>query len=158
MCKLYKYDFKKMMMAMTDDDNDYYYKVLSHLSLSFIIVHVYVCVEKNSPKQTSSGTAKHFPFRSCNVCVCKTFRTRNFTKVEIHVGELLKEQDHRICRKVSSIPHHPLRANFPETEITRYNLRGIVILQQCPPFTRTVLRLHSLLELSKFFIKYNVAL
>ena len=31
---------------------------------------------------------------------------------------------HRICRKVSSIPNHPLRANFPETKITRYNLRN----------------------------------
>ena len=29
-----------------------------------------------------------------------------------------------ICRKVSSIPNHPLRANFPETKITRYNLRN----------------------------------
>ena len=25
---------------------------------------------------------------------------------------------------VSSIPNHPLRANFPETKITRYNLRN----------------------------------
>ena len=29
-----------------------------------------------------------------------------------------------ICRKVSSIPNHPHRANFPETKITRYNLRN----------------------------------
>ena len=39
-------------------------------------------------------------------------------------SKLLKVQDHRICRKVSSIPNHPLRANFPETKITRYNLRN----------------------------------
>ena len=43
---------------------------------------------------------------------------------KLEIGELLKVQDHRICRKViSSIPNHPLRANFPETKITRYNLR-----------------------------------
>ena len=42
----------------------------------------------------------------------------------LEIGELLKVQDHRICRKVSSIPNHPLRAYFPETKITRYNLRN----------------------------------
>ena len=42
----------------------------------------------------------------------------------LEIGEVLKVQDHRICRKVFSIPNHPLRANFPETKITRYNLRN----------------------------------
>ena len=37
------------------------------------------------------------------------------------MSELLKVQDHRIF---SSIPNHPLKANFPETKVTRYNLRS----------------------------------
>ena len=51
------------------------------------------------------------------------FKCRYISK-KLEIGELLKVQDHRICRKVSSIPNHPLRANFPETTITRYNLRN----------------------------------
>ena len=49
---------------------------------------------------------------------------RRYTSKKLETGELLKVQDHRICRKVSSIPNHPLRANFPETKTTRYNLRN----------------------------------
>ena len=49
---------------------------------------------------------------------------RSYISKKLEIGELLKLQDHRICRKVSSIPNHPLRANFPETNITRYNLRN----------------------------------
>ena len=53
----------------------------------------------------------------------RCFKPRYISK-KLEIGELLKVQDHRICRKVSSIPNHPLRANFPETKITRYNLRN----------------------------------
>ena len=53
----------------------------------------------------------------------RCFKRRYISK-KLEIGELLKVQDHRICRKVSSIPNHPLRANFPETKITRYNLRN----------------------------------
>ena len=49
---------------------------------------------------------------------------RRYTSKKLEIGELLKVQDHRICRKVSSIPNHPLRANFPETKTTRNNLRN----------------------------------
>ena len=49
---------------------------------------------------------------------------RRYISKKLEIGELLKVQDHRICRKVSSIPNHPLRANFLETKITRYNLRN----------------------------------
>ena len=48
---------------------------------------------------------------------------RRYTSKKLEIGELLKVQDQRICRKVSSIPNHPLRVNFSETKITRYNLR-----------------------------------
>ena len=53
----------------------------------------------------------------------RCFKRRYISK-KLEIGELLKVQDHRFCRKVSSIPNHPLRANFPETKITRYNLRN----------------------------------
>ena len=56
-------------------------------------------------------------------CLDRCFKRRYISK-KLEIGELLKVQDHRICRKVSSIPNHPLRANFPETKITRYNLRN----------------------------------
>ena len=51
---------------------------------------------------------------------------RRYTSKKLEIGELFKVQDHRICRKVSSIPKHPLRAKFPETKTTRYmyNLRN----------------------------------
>ena len=45
-------------------------------------------------------------------------------KVEQFQGNYLKVQDHWIWRKVSCIPNHPLRANFPETKIARYNLKN----------------------------------
>ena len=51
------------------------------------------------------------------------FKCRYISK-KLEIGELLKLQDHRTCRKVSSIPNYPLRANFPETKITSYNLRN----------------------------------
>ena len=50
----------------------------------------------------------------------RCFKSRYISK-KLEIGELLKVQDHRICRKP---PNHPLRANFPETKITRYNLRN----------------------------------
>ena len=53
----------------------------------------------------------------------RCFKRRYISK-KLDIGELLKVQDHRICTKVSSLPNHPLRANFPETKITRYNLRN----------------------------------
>ena len=49
----------------------------------------------------------------------RCFKPRYISK-KLEIGELLKVQDHKICRKVSSISNHPLRANFPETKITRY--------------------------------------
>ena len=49
---------------------------------------------------------------------------RRYTSKKLEIGELLKVQDPRICRKVSSIPNHPLRANFTETKTTSYNLRN----------------------------------
>jgi len=49
---------------------------------------------------------------------------RRYTSKKLEIGELLKVQDHRICRKVTSIPNHPLRVNFPETKTTRYKLRN----------------------------------
>ena len=69
--------------------------------------------------------------RLCSSWVSRVFRERldrcfkrRYTSKTLEIGELLKVQDHRICRKVSSIPNHPLRANFPETKTTRYNLRN----------------------------------
>ena len=53
----------------------------------------------------------------------RCFKRRYISK-KLEIGELLKVQDHRIYRKVSSTPNHPLRANFPVTKITRYNLRN----------------------------------
>ena len=41
---------------------------------------------------------------------CGCFK-RRYTSKKLEIGDLLKVQDHRICRKVSSIPNHPLRAN-----------------------------------------------
>ena len=52
------------------------------------------------------------------------FFKRRYISKKLEVGELLKVQDHKICRKVSSIPNYPLRANFPETKTTRCNLRN----------------------------------
>jgi len=49
---------------------------------------------------------------------------RSYISKKLEIGELLKVQDYRICRKVCNIPNHPLRANFPETKITRHNLRN----------------------------------
>ena len=47
-----------------------------------------------------------------------------YTSKKLEIGELLKVQDHRICRKVSSIANQPLRTNFSEIKTTRYNLRN----------------------------------
>ena len=52
----------------------------------------------------------------------QSFKRRYISK-KLKIGELLKVQDHRICRKVSSIPNHPHIANFPKTK-TRYNQRN----------------------------------
>ena len=52
----------------------------------------------------------------------RCFKRRYISK-KLEIGELLKVRDHRICRKNSSIPNHPLRANFPETNITRGQLK-----------------------------------
>ena len=56
-------------------------------------------------------------------CLDRCFK-RSYISKKLEIAELLKVQDHRICRKVSNIPNHPLRANFPQTKITRYNLRN----------------------------------
>ena len=44
---------------------------------------------------------------------------RRYTSKKLEIGELLKVQDQRICRKVFSIPNHPIRANFPDTKSTK---------------------------------------
>ena len=82
----------------------------------------------------------------------RCFKRRYISKT-LEMGELLKVQDHRICRKVSSIPNHPLRANFPETKITRYNLRNkspAMPAIHTDPFKNTFF--------NRIVFKYNVAL
>ena len=78
---------------------------------------------------------------------------RRYISKKLKIGELLKVQDHGISRKVSSIPNHPLRANFLETKITRYNLRNK------PPAMPAI---HTDRFKNTFFnrivFKYNVAL
>ena len=44
---------------------------------------------------------------------------RRYTSKKLEIGELLKVQDQRICRKVFSIPNHPIRAKFPDTKSTK---------------------------------------
>ena len=82
----------------------------------------------------------------------RCFKRRYISK-KLEIGELLKVQDHRICRKVSSIPNHPRRANSPETKITRYNLRN-----KSPPMPA----IHTDRLKNTFFnrivFKYNVVL
>ena len=71
----------------------------------------------------------------------------------LEFGELLKVQVHWICREVSSVPNHPLRANFPETKITRYNLRKKSLAMPAiytDRFKNTFL--------NRIVLKYNVAL
>ena len=62
------------------------------------------------------------------LCMAQQFLDRCFKRryisEKLDIGELLKVQDHRICRKVFSIPNYPRRANFPETKTIRYNLRN----------------------------------
>ena len=61
--------------------------------------------------------------------------------------------DHRICRKVSNIPNHPLRANFPETKITRYNLRN-----KSPTMPAIHMDCFKNTFCNRIVFKYNVAL
>ena len=72
----------------------------------------------------------------------RCFKRRYISK-KSEIGELLKVQDHRLCRKVSSIPNHPLRANFPETKFKEEISRNARHLHG-PFINRTV-------------FKYNVA-
>ena len=66
---------------------------------------------------------------------------------------LLKTQDQKICRKVSTILSHPLRAYFPETKITRYNLRN---KSPVMPAIRTNRFKNTFFN--RIVFKYNVAL
>ena len=78
---------------------------------------------------------------------------RRYTSKKLKIGELLKVQDHRICRKVSSIPNHPLRANFPETKTTRYNLRN-----KSPAMPAINMDRFTSTFFNRIVFKYNVAL
>ena len=78
---------------------------------------------------------------------------RRYISKKLEIGELLKVQDHRICRKVSSIPNHPLRANFPETKITRYNLRN-----KSPAMPAIHMDRFKNTFFNRIVFKYNVAL
>ena len=50
---------------------------------------------------------------------------RRYTSKKLEIGELFKVQDHRICRKVSSIRTILLERISPrETKTTSYNLRN----------------------------------
>ena len=78
---------------------------------------------------------------------------RSYISKKLEIVELLKVQDHRICRKVSSISNHPLRANFPETKITRYNLRN-----KSPPMSAIHTDSFKNTSFNRIVFKYNVAL
>ena len=69
------------------------------------------------------------------------------------VSELLKVQDHRICRKVFRIPNHPLRTNFPETKTVRYNLRN-----KSPAMPAIYTDRFKNTFFNRLVFKYNVAL
>ena len=84
----------------------------------------------------------------------RCFKRRYISK-KLEMGELLKEQDHRICRKVFSIPNHPLRPNFPETKITRYNLRN---KSPAMPTIHTDRFKNTCTFFNRIVFKYNVAL
>ena len=78
---------------------------------------------------------------------------RSYISKKLEIGELLRVQDHRICRNVSSIPNHPLRANFPETKITRYNLRN-----KSPAMPAIHTDRFKNTFFNRIVVKYNVAL
>ena len=78
---------------------------------------------------------------------------RSYISKKLVIGDLLKTQDHKICRKVSTILSHPLRAYFPETKITRYNLRN---KSPVMPAIRTNRFKNTFFN--RIVFKYNVAL
>ena len=78
---------------------------------------------------------------------------RRYTSKKLEIGELLKVQDNRTCRKVSSIPNHPPRVNFPETKTTRYNLRN-----KFPAMPTINTDRFKNTFLNRIVFKYNVAL
>ena len=82
-------------------------------------------------------------------------KNENKTQIELKViiESRRKTQDHKICRKVSTILSHPLRAYFPETKITRYNLRN---KSPVMPAIRTNRFKNTFFN--RIVFKYNVAL
>ena len=78
---------------------------------------------------------------------------RSYISKKLVIGDLLKTQDHKICRKVSTILSHPLRAYFPETKTTRYNLRN---KSPVMPAIRTNRFKNTFFN--RIVFKYNVAL
>nr|XP_058951051.1 uncharacterized protein LOC131778662 [Pocillopora verrucosa] len=78
---------------------------------------------------------------------------RSYISKKLVIGDLLKTQDHKICRKVSTILSHPLRAYFPETKIMRYNLRN---KSPVMPAIRTNRFKNTFFN--RIVFKYNVAL
>ena len=88
---------------------------VDHLFSSIVLPNITYALSVYGASESELTIAQQF--------LDRCFKRRYISK-KLEIGELLKVQDHRICRKVSSIPNHPLRANFPETKITRYNLRN----------------------------------
>ena len=82
----------------------------------------------------------------------RCFKRRYISK-KLEIGELLKVQDHRNCRKVSCIPNHPLRANFPATKTTRYNLRN-----KSPARPAIYTDRFKITFFNRIVFKYNIAL
>ena len=93
----------------------YVIRCLDHLFSSIVLPYITYALSVYGASESELTIAQQF--------LDRCFKRRYISK-KLEIGELLKVQDHRICRKVSSIPNHPLRANFPETKITRYNLRN----------------------------------
>ena len=88
---------------------------VDHLFSSIVLPNITYALSVYGASESELTIAQQF--------LDRCFKRRYISK-KLEIGELLKVQDHRICRKVFSIPNHPLRANFPETKITRYNLRN----------------------------------
>ncbi|XP_068698084.1 uncharacterized protein [Montipora foliosa] len=88
---------------------------VDHLFSSIVLPNITYALSLYGASESELTIAQQFLDR----CV-----KRIYTSKKLEIGELLKEQDHRICREVSSIPNHPLRANFPETKTARFNLRN----------------------------------
>ena len=119
---------------------------VDHLFSSIALPNINYALSVYRASESELTMAQHAQFLD------RCFERRYISK-KLKIGELLKVQDHGISRKVSSIPNHPLRANFLETKITRYNLRNK------PPAMPAI---HTDRFKNTFFnrivFKYNVAL